>query len=116
MQGYGDQCNGGQCGYSAIGGVTLNTALSTADCRIKVGKPMCDARSDKKSTMWVVCLLHRIARADSHIPTHVPLPSQQVVQVTGTQCVIDYYARVAIGASKFPGSSLQVSRHSHHWL
>jgi hypothetical protein len=33
---------------------------------------------------------------------------QQVVQVTGQRCVIDYYARVAIGAFNFPGSSLQV--------
>jgi hypothetical protein len=55
VQAYNAQCNSGACGYSGIGGVTLNTALSTTDCSIKVGKPLCDARPDKKSTMWVVC-------------------------------------------------------------
>lgn len=33
---------------------------------------------------------------------------QKVVQVQGTTCVLDYYARLAAGASNFPGSSLHV--------
>ncbi|MDT4942053.1 MAG: trimeric autotransporter adhesin [Pseudonocardiales bacterium] len=79
-----DNTSGGNVGYDVLSAATLNTALSAASCSAAVSGSQVTANGQ---------LLRLVT----------------VTVSKSTNCVYDYYARLAIGAHNYPGSSLHAN-------
>jgi hypothetical protein len=81
-----DSENSGRTGYDVISVPTLNTSLSDASCTALSAGPQ-TTKTNTNGTQSIYRLL-TIAQTDK-------------------TCVYDYYGRLSLGASQYPGSSLQ---------
>lgn len=85
-----DNANSGKPGYDVLSTLTLNTALSTsggANCQISVGPQ--------------TTLTPGVGGTDSSLYRILT-----ITQPKNTNCVYDFYARLALGSHLYPGSSL----------
>lgn len=88
-----DGIDGGKPGYDVISALVKNTALSTG------GAGNCAVTSGPQSN-----LTPGFGGTDTTIYRLVT-----ITQAAGTTCVFDYYGRLAVGASQYPGSSLHAN-------
>ena len=79
-----DNTNGGLVGFDVLSAPVLNTALSAASCSAATVGPQTTANNQLLRSVTIT-----ISR--------------------NTNCVYDYYARLAIGAHLYPGSSLHAN-------
>lgn len=91
-----DNTEAGETGYDVISVPVLNTRLSTGDCSSDAG-PQSD-------------LTPGIGGTDTSIYRLLT-----ITQSAGSTCVFDYYERLALGSSEYPGASLHSNLMNQHF-
>jgi hypothetical protein len=87
-----DNVTGGKTGYDLIDGFEVNAAKSNASCTVSAGPPSYSGTASAPFGGGTDTVIYR---------------TLTIHQNKGTTCVIDYYQRLALGSSGYPGSSLQ---------